>query len=628
MSSPDALLATILQTYAPTRLTLLSAAGEPHSLAGAGGGLQAAVERHGAASLAAALDPGQRLVLEDPGVTLELDRGAAGATLRVAWADGPSYTEPLRLAGVAPLAAVVMGPAPTGSGPALGRALTDPMAALSDPTRSLVVDPAGLHDDPGALPAAALGRIPAVDPGGLGDPAFRAAHGTQGNLVAGAMAGGIASADLVIAMARAGLLGFFGAGGLDLGAVEAALTRLAAEVPAGRPWGANLLHNPVEPAVEERTVDLYLRHGVTRVSASAYMTLTPAVVRFSLHDIHEAGGRIVRPHHVFAKVSRPEVAEPFLRPAPQRILDGLIAAGHLSPAQARLAAKVPVAEDVTAEADSGGHTDRRPLLGLLPTLLRLRDRVVEEEGYAARGVHPRVGAAGGLGDPSSVHAAFAMGAAYVLTGSVNQSTVEAGTSKLAKMMLITAGLADCTTGPAPDMFELGAHVQVLGQGTMYAQRAGRLHDLYRSYDSIDAIPAKDRAKIERTIFRRSLDDVWTDTRTFWAERDPRQVERADADPHHLMALTFRWYLGMTSRWARTGDPDRRRDYQIWCGPAMGAFNDWVQGTWLDALENRRVADVSWALLRGAAVARRIEVARALGVSVPIACPPPVKTQGR
>jgi trans-AT polyketide synthase, acyltransferase and oxidoreductase domains len=44
-----------------------------------------------------------------------------------------------------------------------------------------------------------------------------------------------------------------------------------------------------------------------------------------------------------------------------------------------------------------------------------------------------------------------------------------------------------------------------------------------------------------------------------------------------MALVFRWYLGQSPVWANQGDADRKIDYQIWCGPAMGAFNEWVQG---------------------------------------------------
>ena len=40
---------------------------------------------------------------------------------------------------------------------------------------------------------------------------------------------------------------------------------------------ANLLNNPHEPAVEEQTVDLYLKYCEHRISASAYMDLSPAV---------------------------------------------------------------------------------------------------------------------------------------------------------------------------------------------------------------------------------------------------------------------------------------------------------------------------------------------------------------
>ncbi|MEL6349532.1 MAG: hypothetical protein AAFV53_40895, partial [Myxococcota bacterium] len=261
--------------------------------------------------------------------------------------------------------------------------------------------------------------------------------------------------------------------------------------------------------------------------------------------------------------------------------------------------------------DSGGHTDQRPLLALLPTLLRLRDRVMAEENYEAHGVGLRIGAAGGLGDPASVAAAFNMGASYVLTGSINQSTVEAGTSRLAKEMVAEAGMLDCTTGPAPDMFEIGAHVQVLSRGTLYAQRAGQLYNLYKRYDAIESIPNKERSKIERIIFKRSLDEIWTDTEKYWNQRDPREVERANTDGRHRMALVFRWYLGMTSRWARIGEESRKRDFQIWCGPSMGAFNDWVKGSWLEPLDARTVVDVAWALLNGAAAVQRVNMARTI-----------------
>ena len=59
-----------------------------------------------------------------------------------------------------------------------------------------------------------------------------------------------------------------------------------------------------------------------------------------------------------------------------------------------------------------------------------------------------------------------------------------------------------------------------------------------------------------------------------------------------MALVFRWYLGQSSHWANAGDPARAVDYQVWCGPAMAAFNEWVRGSFLERPEERRVATVA------------------------------------
>ncbi len=622
-------LSQITMDYGPVRAVLTRADGVKTEASGAGGGLTLAVDSRGVSDLVERLAVGELLVLEDADATLELLREQKSARMRVSWADGPTYEETVP----APMA-VAPGPMPAPAAvasPAVAPVLTD--GALFTPDRASKVDDlrAALHEIQTTLYATSEGVyrrgqhgagqplltvIPAIDPSQLGAKSFQDAHQVRASYVAGAMAGGISSPEIVIALAQAGLIGFYGAGGLPLDVVASAVERIKTEL-GDKPAGFNLLHNPAEPGVEDATVDLYLQHGCRAISASAFMRLTPAIVRYRLTGIHrDARGRVVVPNKVFAKVSRAEVAEPFMRPAPKKIVQKLIDAGHLTAEQAQMAKCVPMAEDITAEADSGGHTDRRPLVVLLPTLLRLRDKVMAEEGYAERGITLRVGAAGGIGDPASAYAALAMGADYLLTGSINQATVEAGTSEVAKEMVTQAGMADCVTGPAPDMFELGAHVQVLGRGSMYAQRAGRLYDLYRSCGSMDDIPDKDRAKIEKSIFRQPLDEVWAGTRAYWAERDPREVERAEADPRHKMALTFRWYLGMTSRWARIGEVDRKRDFQIWCGPSIGLFNDWVEGTWLAPLETRGVVAIADAVLHGAAALRRVELARTAGLMLP------------
>ncbi|MGE3672736.1 MAG: PfaD family polyunsaturated fatty acid/polyketide biosynthesis protein [Polyangiaceae bacterium] len=463
-----------------------------------------------------------------------------------------------------------------------------------------------------------LATLPGMYPEWLGDRGFCESHGVRFPYVAGAMANGIASARLVIAMAEAGFLSFFGAAGLSPSRVESALDEIEGAVGhsdrGGASWGANLIHSPNEPAIEEAVSELYVRRGVRRVSAAAYMGLTPFLVRYAAHGLSEdAQGRVVRRNHVFAKISRPEVAKHFLEPAPTAMLQALVQAGRLSPTEARLAARVPVAEDITVESDSGGHTDNRPLAALLPTILQLRDRVAAKHDYP-RPI--RVGAAGGIGTPGAVAAAFALGAAYVLTGSVNQAAIESGLSDEGKQMLALAGVADVVMAPAADMFELGVEVQVLRRGSLFGVRAKKLYEAYKSYASLDTIPAEERARIERDILQNTFEGAWSQTREFWSRRDPAEVTKAEADPKHKMALVFRSYLGLASRWAIDGLTARKADYQIWCGPAMGAFNAWSEGTFLAEPGNRRVVQIAKNLLEGAASISRAQQLRSYGVAVP------------
>ena len=462
-----------------------------------------------------------------------------------------------------------------------------------------------------------LGQLPALYPEWLGDRGFLSAHKTRFAYICGAMANGIATPQLVIAMARAEMLGFFGAAGLSFERVERAIEVIQSELGGtNASWGANLIHSPNEPALEHRVADLYIRRGVRRVSAAAYMKLSPSIVRYASSGLHlTPGGQIARTNHVFAKISREETALHFMRPAPEAMLRALVERGELTEREAKLAALLPVAEDITAESDSGGHTDNRPLGALLPQIMACRDEVMRLHAYA-RPI--RVGAAGGLGTPASVAAAYAMGAAYVLTGSINQAAVESGLSQAGREMLAEAGLADVIMAPAADMFELGVEVQVLRRGTMFGARAKRLHDLYTRYGSLEALPPEQIKALEERVLGASIQEVWRQTRAFWSARDPLEVERAEGDERHKMALVFRWYLGKASRWAIDGQADRALDYQIWCGPAMGAFNTWVKGSFLEPVGSRGAVQIALNLLEGAAHLTRAQQLRSLGVDVPAA----------
>jgi PfaD family protein len=466
-----------------------------------------------------------------------------------------------------------------------------------------------------------LGYLPALKFRDLGDPGFCRDHQLQFPYVAGGMANGIASTALVEAMAKAGMLGFFGAAGLDLDTVETAIDHLQARIP-NLPYGFNFIHSPNEPGHESAVTSLYLRRKIHLVEAAAFLKLTLPIVRYRVHGIsQDSTGRITTPNRIIAKVSRVEVATQFFAPPPAEMLDELVRTREITAEQALLAARIPMAQDVTAEADSAGHTDNRPLVALLPTLSCLRHRLQAKHGYAQS---LRVGAGGGLSTPASLAAALAMGAAYVVTGSINQACVEAGTSDTVRQMLCQAEQADTAMAPAADMFEMGVKVQVLKRGTMFPMRAAKLFDLYRAHAGLEAIPAAERIVLEKQFFPGGLDQAWQSTRQYFLKRDPRQVERAERDPKHKMALVFRSYLGLSSRWANAGEPSRQLDYQVWCGPAMGAFNEWVRGTPWEKPENRRAAAIAQNLLYGAARQLRIQALHFQGVQCPddlVHCPP-------
>ncbi len=465
----------------------------------------------------------------------------------------------------------------------------------------------------GGIPATAL--IRPVSPAQFGDPDFVSSHGLKSAYMAGSMANGISGIDLVTALGKAGYLASFGSGGVSPAKLTEAIYSIQEQLPNG-PFAFNLIHSPNEPILEQKAVDLFLEHGIRTIEASAFLRLTPTVVQYRAAGLAEdKSGRLVITNKVIAKLSRPEVAIQFMSPAPEKILRQLIEEGKISSEQAQLAARVPMADDITVEADSGGHTDNRPLVGLLPSILALRNEMQEKFGYQDP---VRIGAGGGIGTPASILGAFSMGAAYVVTGSVNQGCVEASTSQTVKTALAQAAAPDVMMAPSADMFEMGVKVQVLKRGTMFPMRSQKLYDTYLKYEGIDQIEPELRQDLETKIFQNDLDSIWEECEKFFTERDPATLKKARGNPKRKMALIFRWYLGLATHWGIQGIPERSLDYQIWCGPSMGAFNDWARGTKLEDAKNRKVVVVADQLMLGAAYQFRLNQLTMLGISIPTA----------
>ncbi|MCF6522338.1 PfaD family polyunsaturated fatty acid/polyketide biosynthesis protein [Streptomyces sp. JJ36] len=433
-------------------------------------------------------------------------------------------------------------------------------------------------------------------PEDLGSPAFRADHGVAYAYASGSMYKAIASVELVVRMGRAGLLGYLGTGGLSEDELDSSLHRVRSALGDDRPYGMNLLSS--RPEREDRTVDLFLRHGVRRVEAASYVQMSPALVRYRLTGARRLPDGTVRPAHlVLAKVSRQEVAEAFLSPPPPEVVRELAAAGRITPDEAALAGSLPMCDDLCAEADSGGHTDQRPMLALLPAMLTTRENRAARFPAAAR---VRVGAAGGIGTPEGAAAAFVMGADFVLTGSINQCTAEAGTSDAAKDLLQYAQVQDTALVPAADMFEMGTKAQVLRRGLFFPARANKLYELWLRHGSLDDLDETTADHVQRRILGRSFAEVWAEVRERYARNRPEVVRRAEEDPKRRMALVFTWYFARATRFAQEGSTDSRVDFQIPCGPALGALNERLRGTALEDWRDRHPDDLARLIMSGAA----------------------------
>ncbi len=466
---------------------------------------------------------------------------------------------------------------------------------------------------PGVQGIKIIGMSSPLTPEMLGDENFRKTYGTRYSYYTGAMANGIATEDLVISLGKEGFLGSFGAGGLGPARIEAAIQRIQSALPNG-PYAFNLLNSPNEPALEGKVVDLYLKHQIRVVEASAYLALSLPLAGYRIAGLSRASnGEILIGHRVIAKISRLEMAQKFLEPAPEDILKELLSQQKITPQQAEMARQVPMADDITVEADSGGHTDNRPLVCMIPAFLAARDRAQEKYHYA-RPV--RIGAAGGIGTPAAAAAALMLGAAYIETGSINQACVESGASEHTRNLLGQMDMTDVAMAPAGDMFEMGVKVQVLKRGTMFSMRAQKLYEIYTRYNAWEEVPPSERERLEKTVFQREFNAVWEECVKFFQERDPQTLERANAHPKDKMALVFRWYLGLSSRWSIRGEKGREIDYQVWCGPSMGAFNDWVKGTYLEAPGSRHVVDIARQILRGCAYLYRVRSLEMQGVVLP------------
>lgn len=377
----------------------------------------------------------------------------------------------------------------------------------------------------------------------LGDPSFLTDHGAQLAYVIGGLGWGVGTAELVQRAASRGVLAFLGTDGLSEAAVHTAVAQLQGALSQGAPWGVSVRWRADAPEQADALLEKVVATGVRHVEVSGYPGLTQALVRARLCGARLDGQGRVRPGcRLLAKVPREDLASRFLGSPPERLVAALRAQGLLTPAEAALAPRLAMADDVCAEADGGGHRLGASPFTLLPAVLYAREAAVAEHGYAVR-----VGAAGGLGDPRAVAGAFAMGADFVLTGSVHTCSPQSAFGERVQDRLAAAVVSDFA--PAPTVAGPHSEPQLfLKRGSLFVARSHAMH---------------------------------------------RELGADGAE-------AFQRYLDEALQRARATVPDDEVDVAIRCGSALGAFNRAVQGTPLQSWQARDAEAIAWFLMDGAA----------------------------
>lgn len=424
----------------------------------------------------------------------------------------------------------------------------------------------------------------------IGNKVFRERYNTKYSYYGGGMYKGISSKEMVVRFGNADILSFYGTGGVKLNEVENNIRFIKEHLAPGKPFGINVVNNPNDPSYEFKLMDIIINNGVSCIEASAFFSVTPALIYYRAKGIKIINGKKELTNHIIAKLSRPEVAAEFLSTPSERLINKLIESGKISVEEAEIIKNYPVADDICVESDSGGHTDAQNAFSVLPTIVRMRNETMTNKGFKD---YINVGAAGGIGTPESVVASIMLGADFFVTGSINQCSVEAGTSDIVKDMLQNMNVQDTDYVPAGDMFEYGAKVQVMKKGVFFATRANKLYELYKLYSSIDDLDDKTIDLLENKYFNRKFSDIYKDCIDFYSTEE---IEKADKNPKVKMAMIFKWYFGRSTFTAINGDETNRVNFQIPCGPALGAFNQWVKGTELESWKNRNVDKIADLLL--------------------------------
>ncbi|MCG8569829.1 MAG: hypothetical protein MJB14_06790 [Spirochaetes bacterium] len=303
-------------------------------------------------------------------------------------------------------------------------------------------------------------------------------------------------------------------------------------------------------------------------------------------------------HKILLKTSRMEVVKNFLHGPVERDIKKLLSKGDITQQEAQLLTQVPFVDDICLEMGFDGFSQGCSSLNLFSTF---KQKVVKADNKNFSSKRIRLGIGGGIGTPETAAAAFLVGADFILTGTINQCSVEAGTSHEVKDILENVSIHDLCYVPKDLLFETGAKISVVKKGSLFPVRANHLYDLYKKNSSLDDLDRETREKLETSYFQQSIDQILNEIKNNSLIEKPGRTEKFAYLPKYEMSLVFKSYFQDAQKKAIAGNREYKSDYQIYCSPIMGAFNAWVKGTQLEKWKKRNVRLIAEKIMDDAAV---------------------------
>ncbi|WP_340201865.1 ACP S-malonyltransferase [Ascidiimonas sp. W6] len=423
----------------------------------------------------------------------------------------------------------------------------------------------------------------------LGNSDFRKKYHLRYAYLVSGLQGGIVSPQMLKELRSNNILCFIGTSFISIGEIEN-IIKTSKENKFSTPYGLTIMFDQLINFKEREILKLATEYHIHHIEAIGYLQPSIDLVRYKLSQISETDeGLIVSKNKIFARVSRPEIAKLYLAPPSSEIIDQLLEEGSITQKQANQASRIAIADELIIENNSGWNYIEYSTEVLLPLITQLRDELYQKHRF---GYKAGIGVAGDIGTSYSASTAFLLGADFIVTDTINFCSKESNLSPNAKQLLQEVSIQDIEFAPSFNQFEIGGKIKTLRKGVFFPARANILYDLYKNNQSILDIDEKTKEKLENRYFGKSLDEVWHEAQSCICFNNTSLIKKAENNPKYKMALIFRWYSwkGWTS--AINGDHAHKVNYQIFCSPALGAFNQWVSNTEMEKWDERSSSSIA------------------------------------